>query len=98
MKAPMTRSHEVPWMPSMMRRMGIPRYHAAAIQVDHPNPRRRDEIARNVDRMLELAQMAVEGYRPFFPVKLLVFPEFALAAPLYATAEELLEKLAMPVP
>ena len=74
------------------------RYYAAACQVDHPLPHRRDEIHKNVNRMLEMADSAVAGYKPFFPVKLLVFPEFSMAAPLYPTREELIEKLAMEVP
>jgi predicted amidohydrolase len=58
----------------------------------------RKEIASRVDRMLELAQGAVEGYRPFFPVKLVVFPEFAHAAPVYPSVRELRDKLAVPIP
>jgi predicted amidohydrolase len=78
--------------------MSAVRYHAAACQVDRPNPRRRDEIPANVDRMLEMAEFAVAGYRPLHDVRLLVFPEFAITAPVYDTAEELIEKLAEPVP
>lgn len=74
------------------------RYAAAACQVDHPLPTDRSEIKRNVDRMAEMIRMAVEGYSPFLPVKLLVFPEFAHAAPLYPTARELRERLALPLP
>jgi predicted amidohydrolase len=48
--------------------------------------------------MLELIDGAVVGYRPFFPVKLVVFPEFAHAAPVYETAAELREKLAVRLP
>lgn len=40
----------------------------------------------------------VAGYRPCFPVKLLVFPEFAHAAPIYTTVGELRSRLALPVP
>lgn len=74
------------------------RYYAAAIQVDRPHPRRRDAIPKNVTRMCELVDLAVAGYKPFHDVKLLVFPEFAITCPVYSTAEELLEKLAEPVP
>ena len=74
------------------------RYYAAACQPDRSHPPRRDQIGDNVTRMLEMVDMAVEGYAPFFPIKLLVFPEFSITAPLYQTAEELLEKLAEPVP
>jgi predicted amidohydrolase len=41
---------------------------------------------------------AVVGYRPFFDVRLVVFPEFAHAAPVYETVDELADKLAVPVP
>jgi len=45
-----------------------------------------------------MIDMAVEGYSPFLPVKLLAFPEFSHAVPIYPTARELREKLAIPVP
>jgi len=41
---------------------------------------------------------AVVGYRPFFDVKLLAFPEFAHAAPVYGTLEELSDRLAVELP
>ncbi len=74
------------------------RYAVAACQTDFPCPRGRDEIAERVTRMLEMIDHAVVGYRPFFPVRLVVFPEFAHAAPVYFTAAELIEKLAVPLP
>lgn len=74
------------------------RYAVAACQTDFPCPSGRNEIAGRVDRMLEMIDGAVEGYRPFFPVKLVVFPEFAHAAPTYATPRELREKLAVQLP
>lgn len=74
------------------------RYYAAAIQVDFQNPADRTGIASHVDRMLELIDCAVIGYEPFFDVRLVVFPEFAHAAPIYATARELTEKLAVQIP
>ncbi len=43
--------------------------------------------------MLGVINCAVVGYSPFLPVKLVVFPEFAHAAPVYETARELLDKL-----
>ena len=58
------------------------RYYAAACQPDRSHPPRRDQIGDNVTRMLEMVDMAVEGYAPFFPIKLLVFPEFSITAPL----------------
>ena len=74
------------------------RYYAAACQIDLPNPRTRDEIAPRVTRMLQMVDYAVGGYEPFFDVRLLAFPEFAHAAPVYPTAPELLERLAVEVP
>ena len=74
------------------------RYLAAACQLDLPNPKSRSEIASRVTRMTGLVQQAVEGYSPFLPVRLLVFPEFAHAAPIYATAAELRRHLTVPIP
>lgn len=74
------------------------RYAAALCQTDFPCPRDRSEIASRVDRMLEMVDAAVAGYRPFFPVRLVVFPEFAHAAPIYPTAAELRDKLAVRLP
>ena len=76
----------------------IKRFYAAACQIDMPNPKTRDEIAQKVDKMLEMTDYAVTGYDPFFDVRLVVFPEFAHAAPVYPTAEELHEKLAIKIP
>jgi predicted amidohydrolase len=45
-----------------------------------------------------MIRMTVEGYSPFLPVKLLVFPEFAHAAPAYPTVAELRKHLTVPVP
>jgi predicted amidohydrolase len=74
------------------------RYAAAACQTDLPNPRDRDGIAEHVTHMLAMIDRAVLGYAPFAPVRLLVFPEFGHAAPLYPTAEELHDRLAIPLP
>ena len=74
------------------------RYAAAACQIDLPNPTRRSEIGPRVQRMLTMVDQAVGGYVPFFDVKLVVFPEFAHAAPIYETVEELAEKLALEIP
>ena len=74
------------------------RYAVAACQTDFPCPTDRREISARVDRMLAMIDGAVIGYRPFFPVKLVVFPEFAHAAPVYFTAAELREKLAVQIP
>jgi predicted amidohydrolase len=48
--------------------------------------------------MLAMIDHAVIGYRPFHDVRLIVFPEFGHAAPIYETAAELLEKLAVTIP
>jgi predicted amidohydrolase len=63
-----------------------------------PNPTHRREIAARVERMLEMVDQAAEGYEPFFDVQLVVFPEFAHAAPIYPTVQELLDSLAVPLP
>jgi len=55
-------------------------------------------MAANTDRMLEMIDAAVMGSLPFLPVRLVVFPEFAHAAPVFASVPELLERLAVPVP
>ena len=74
------------------------RYYAAACQLDMPNPTDRGQIGERVARMLEMVDHAVTGYEPFFDVRLVVFPEFAHAAPIYPTAAELLDRLAVPIP
>ena len=56
---------------------------SAACQTDLPNPRHRDEMHANTDRMLEMIDAAVAGSAPFLPVRLVVFPEFAHAAPVF---------------
>lgn len=74
------------------------RFYAACCQTDLPCPRSRDELPERVTHLLRMVDYAVVGYRPFFDVKLVVFPEFAHAAPVYESAAELLEKLAVPLP
>lgn len=74
------------------------RYAVAACQTDFACATDRSQIAARVGRMLEMIDGAVVGYRPFFPVRLVVFPEFAHAAPIYPTVAELRDKLAVPVP
>jgi hypothetical protein len=64
------------------------RYAAAACQTDLPNPRDRSGIASAVGHMLAMIDRAVLGYEPFTAVRLVVFPEFAHAAPIYPTVEE----------
>lgn len=74
------------------------RYLAAACQTDFPNPADRGAIPERVKHMLGMIDRAVVGYRPFGDVKLVVFPEFAHAAPIYETPAELADRLALPVP
>lgn len=78
--------------------MSTLRYGVAACQVDQPNPEDRAGISRNTTRMLEMVDMAVEGYAPFWDVKLLAFPEFGHAAPIYPTSQGLRARLTLPVP
>lgn len=78
--------------------MSTPRYLAAACQTDFPNPTDRSDIPNRVGHMLGMVERAVIGYRPFGDVKLVVFPEFAHAAPIYDTVEQLRDKLAVPIP
>ncbi|HEX5707997.1 MAG TPA: nitrilase-related carbon-nitrogen hydrolase [Pyrinomonadaceae bacterium] len=74
------------------------RYSVAACQTDMPNPTERREMRRNTDRVLAMVDAAVAGAAPFLPVRLVVFPEFAHAAPVFPTIEELREKLAVEIP
>src|SRR5918992_3287311 len=74
------------------------RYSVAACQTDLVNPLHRDQMRANTDRIVAMIDAAVAGSAPFLPVRLVVFPEFAHAAPIFATVDELLDKLAVPVP
>jgi predicted amidohydrolase len=74
------------------------RYYAAACQTDFPCPATRGEIAERTARMCAIAEQTILGYEPFFDVRLLAFPEFAHAAPVYTSVAELRDKLAVPIP
>src|SRR6476619_6841254 len=74
------------------------RYSVAACQTDLPNPLDRRSMRANTDRMLSMIDSAVAGAAPFLPVRLIVFPEFAHAAPVFPTVAELIEKLAIEIP
>lgn len=74
------------------------RYSVAACQTDLPNPVERRAMRANTDRMLSMIDSAVAGSAPFLPVRLVVFPEFAHAAPVFPTVAELIEKLAVQIP
>jgi len=52
----------------------------------------------NTDRMLSMIDSAVMGSSPFLPMRLIVFPEFSHSAPVFETAAELIEKLAVEIP
>lgn len=74
------------------------RYSAAACQTDFANPIDRGQMRANTERMVSMIESALAGAAPFLPVRLVVFPEFAHAAPVFVTAAELLEKIAVPIP
>ena len=74
------------------------KYNAVAVQTDFANPLSHADMRKNTTRIVELTAMAVEGYKPFLPVKLAVFPEFAHAAPVYRTLQELRSRLGVPIP
>jgi predicted amidohydrolase len=78
--------------------MDLIRYSAAACQTDHVNPIERRQMRANTDRMLAMIDAALAGAAPFLPVRLVVFPEFAHAAPVFESAAQLLEKLAVEIP
>ncbi|MEZ5455043.1 MAG: nitrilase-related carbon-nitrogen hydrolase [Lysobacteraceae bacterium] len=73
-------------------------YYAAACQTDFPAPRHRSEIALRTERMIEIIEQTIVGYEPFFDVRLLAFPEFSHAVPIYETPERLLAELAVELP
>ncbi len=74
------------------------RYYAAACQTNFPCPQSREEIGDRCQRMCDIIEQTITGYEPFHDVRLLVFPEFAHAAPIYDTVDKLREHLALPVP
>lgn len=74
------------------------RYHAAAIQTNFDCPRTRDAIGARVARMCAMVEGTVAAYEPFHDVRLLAFPEFAHAVPMYPTVAELLRHLAVELP
>ncbi len=73
-------------------------YYAAACQTSSPCPARREEIGSRVKRMCEIVEHTIVGYEPFFDVRLLAFPEFAHAAPIYDTVGKLRDRLAVELP
>lgn len=73
-------------------------YYAAACQTDFACPATRSEIAERTSRMCSLAEQTIVGYEPFHDVRLLAFPEFAHAAPIYDSVKKLRDRLAVPLP
>ncbi len=73
-------------------------YYAAACQTAFDCPTDREQIAQRTKRMCEMIEHTIVGYEPFFDVRLLVFPEFAHAAPIYDSVVKLRDRLAVEVP
>jgi len=73
-------------------------YYAATCQTDFACPASRDEIAQRTSRMCNIAEQTIVGYEPFHDVRLLAFPEFAHAAPIYDSVAKLRDRLAVPLP
>ena len=74
------------------------RYSAAACQTDLPNPSNRVAMRASTTRIVDMIDAAVAGAGPFLPVRLVVFPEFAHAAPVYPAVADLLKHLTVPIP
>src|SRR3954452_13981017 len=74
------------------------RYSAAACQPGLASPVNRRDMWRNRARIVSMIDSAVAGAAPFLPVRLVVFPEVAHAAPVFETAAELIDKLAIQIP
>lgn len=74
------------------------RYYAAAIQTAFDLVKTRQEIAPRVARMCAMVEQTVAAYEPFHDVRLVAFPEFAHAVPMYPTVAELRKHLTIPVP
>jgi len=73
-------------------------YYAAACQTDFACPTSRDEITERTSHMCNMAEQTITGYEPFHDVRLLAFPEFAHAAPVYDSVAKLRDRLAVPLP
>ncbi len=73
-------------------------YYAAACQTAFGCPADRREIGERTGRMCRIVEQTICGYEPFFDVRLLVFPEFAHAAPVYDSVAKLRERLAVELP
>jgi predicted amidohydrolase len=74
------------------------RFYAAACQTAFGCPAERREIAQRTRRMCAIVEQTICGYEPFFDVRLLAFPEFAHAAPIYDSVAMLRGRLAVELP
>lgn len=74
------------------------RYAAAACQTDLANPSNRAAMSASTTRIVDMIDAAVAGSAPFLPVRLVVFPEFAHAAPVYASVNDLRKSLTVRIP
>ncbi len=74
------------------------RYYAATIQTDFPAPQSRKDIPNRIDFMCKIIEQTVIAYEPFFDVRLFVLPEFGHQVPIYQTAKEIHNKLAVDLP
>ena len=73
-------------------------YYAAACQTAFDCPTSRDEMPARVKRMCEIVEHTIVGYEPFHDVRLLVFPEFAHAAPVFHSVAKLRDRLGVELP
>jgi len=73
-------------------------YYAAACQTNFEAPTHREQITLRTRRMAEMIEQTIIGYEPFFDVRLLVFPEFAHAVPIYNSVKKLYDDLAVELP
>lgn len=78
--------------------MEVIRYGVAACQTDLPNPPDRQAMRASTTRIVDLIDAAVAGSGPFLPVRLVVFPEFAHAAPIYPSVADLRRHLSVRIP
>lgn len=73
----------------------VSQYCIATIQVDFPIIHHRDEILGRVAAMAKLIDDLIIGYRHLLPIKMVVFPEFAIAPVSHATTQDLIEHIAI---
>ena len=74
------------------------RYYSAAIQTDFAAPKSRKEIGKRCHSMCHLIEKTLIGYEPFFDIRLFVLPEFGHQVPIYESAQEIHDKLAIELP